>query len=215
MDTARHRCGGRPPIHAVARADRAHDRRDRRARRAGGARMGARLRALHAQPSSHSPVAHTQWRESTNGARPIAGQARRRLRLARSIVAPGSTERRSRAACAATHLPGGTRVMSTITIEDGAEVSGEDMGQGISAAATSHALFIIPTRWGGGFTASIHGHLLELADPADHRLAPSPDDLLIASVASDLAWSARRFLRAQGLPDGVSVSARWRTTEGL
>jgi uncharacterized OsmC-like protein len=105
--------------------------------------------------------------------------------------------------------------MSTITIEDGAEVSGEDMGQGISAAATSHALFIIPTRWGGGFTASIHGHLLELADPADHRLAPSPDDLLIASVASDLAWSARRFLRAQGLPDGVSVSARWRTTEGL
>ena len=105
--------------------------------------------------------------------------------------------------------------MSTITIEDGAEVSGEDTGQGISAAATSHALFIIPTRWGGGFTASIHGHLLELADPADHRLAPSPDDLLIASVASDLAWSARRFLRAQGLPDGVSVSARWRTTEGL
>jgi hypothetical protein len=104
--------------------------------------------------------------------------------------------------------------MSTITIEDGAEVSGEDMRQGISAAATSHALFIIPTRW-GGFTASIHGHLLELADPADHRLAPSPDDLLIASVASDLAWSARRFLRAQGLPDGVSVAARWRTTEGL
>jgi hypothetical protein len=66
--------------------------------------------------------------------------------------------------------------MSTIAIEDGPEVSGEDMGQEISAAATSHALFIIPTRWGGGFTASIHGHLLELADPADHRLAPSPDD---------------------------------------
>jgi uncharacterized OsmC-like protein len=81
------------------------------------------------------------------------------------------------------------------------------------AAPTSHALFIIPTRRGDGFQASIHGHMLELADPTDHRLAPSPDDLLIASIASDLAWSARRFLRARGLPDGVSVSARWQTTE--
>ncbi len=81
-------------------------------------------------------------------------------------------------------------------------------------ARASHALFIIPTRWGDGFTASIHGHMLELADPTDHRLAPSPDDLLIASIASDLAWSARRFLRAHALPDDVSVSARWQTTEG-
>ena len=55
--------------------------------------------------------------------------------------------------------------------------------------------------------------MLELADPTDHRLAPSPDDLLIASIASDLAWSARRFLRACGLPDYVSVSAKWRTHE--
>jgi uncharacterized OsmC-like protein len=83
------------------------------------------------------------------------------------------------------------------------------------AAPTSHALFIFPTRRGDGFQASIHGHMLELADPTDHRLAPSPDDLLIASMASGLAWSARRFLRAYGLPDDVSVSARWRTTEGL
>jgi uncharacterized OsmC-like protein len=82
------------------------------------------------------------------------------------------------------------------------------------AAPTSHALFIIPTRWGDGFKASIHGHMLELADPTDHRLAPSPDDLLIASIASDLAWSARRFLRAHALPDEVSVSATWQTTEG-
>jgi uncharacterized OsmC-like protein len=83
------------------------------------------------------------------------------------------------------------------------------------AAPTSHALFVIPTRRGDGFQASIHGHMLELADPTDHRLAPSPDDLLIAAIASDLAWSARRFLRADGLPDDVSVSARWQTTEGL
>jgi putative redox protein len=83
------------------------------------------------------------------------------------------------------------------------------------AAPTSHALFIIPTRRGDGFQASIHGHMLDLADPTDHRLAPSPDDLLIASIASDLAWSARRFLCAHGLPDDVSVSAQWQTTEGL
>ena len=79
-------------------------------------------------------------------------------------------------------------------------------------APTCHALFIVPTRRGDGFEASIHGHMLELADPADHRLAPSPDDLLIASIASDFAWSARRLLRAHGLPDKVTVSASWRMT---
>jgi uncharacterized OsmC-like protein len=104
--------------------------------------------------------------------------------------------------------------MSTITTKEGAKASDDDLGHGISGAPTGHALFIIPTRWRDGFKASIHGHMLELADPTDHRLAPSPDDLLIASIASDLAWSARRFLRAHGLPDDVSVSARWQTTEG-
>ena len=83
------------------------------------------------------------------------------------------------------------------------------------AAPPSHALFIIPTRRGDGFNASIHGHMLELADPTDRRLAPSPDDLVVAAIASDLAWSARRFLRAYGLPDDVSVSATWRTDEDL
>jgi uncharacterized OsmC-like protein len=52
--------------------------------------------------------------------------------------------------------------------------------------------------------------LLELAEPSPaHRLAPTPDDLFIASIASDLAWSARRFLHAHGLPDDVNVSAEW------
>lgn len=31
----------------------------------------------------------------------------------------------------------------------------------------------------------------------------------------DTAWSARSFLRASGLPDHVSVSARWRSYEDL
>jgi len=84
-----------------------------------------------------------------------------------------------------------------------------------AAAQTSHALFVVPTGHGDSFKASIRGHILELADPEDHRLAPTPDDLLVASFASDLAWRARRVLRARGLSDDVSVSAKWRATEGM
>jgi hypothetical protein len=82
-----------------------------------------------------------------------------------------------------------------------------------TAAASRDALFVTPGR-GGGLRASIRGHLLELAEPSlVHRLAPTPGDLFIASIASDLAWSARHFLRAHGLPDDVSVSAEWRRLE--
>jgi uncharacterized OsmC-like protein len=56
--------------------------------------------------------------------------------------------------------------------------------------------------------------LLELAEPSlVNRLAPTPDDLFIASIASDLAWMARHFLRAHGVSDDVSISAEWRTPE--
>lgn len=76
--------------------------------------------------------------------------------------------------------------------------------------AERNALFVIPSPRGDGFRASIRGHLLELADPSSgHALAPTPDDLLILSIASDFAWFAHRFLRASGLDDQVSVSARW------
>ena len=117
--------------------------------------------------------------------------------------------------------------MSSSPIKDGTEIPEENFRAGISefsscpengidvAPATSQALFIIPTRRGGGFRAGINGHMLELADPTDHRLAPSPDDLLVASIAADLAWSARSFLRAQRLPDYVSVSAKWQTRGDL
>ena len=81
------------------------------------------------------------------------------------------------------------------------------------APASRDALFVAPGR-GGGLRASIRGHFLELAEPSRaHRLAPTPDDLFVASIASDLAWSARRFLHAHGLPDDVSVSAEWRIVE--
>jgi uncharacterized OsmC-like protein len=81
-------------------------------------------------------------------------------------------------------------------------------------SASRQALFVTPSGRGDGFRASIRGHLLELADPSSgDALAPTPGDLFIVSIAADFAWSARRFLRAQGLPDDLSVSARWRTLE--
>jgi uncharacterized OsmC-like protein len=81
-------------------------------------------------------------------------------------------------------------------------------------AGSYDVLFVIPSGRGGGLRASIRGHVLELADPSSsHERAPTPDDLFIASIASDLAWSARHFLRARGLPDDVSVSAHSRRLE--
>ena len=80
--------------------------------------------------------------------------------------------------------------------------------------ASTHALYVVPRARGDGFRATICGHVLELADPdSDHAFAPTPDDLLIVSIASDFAWSAQRFLRAKRLPHDVSVSAAWRTHE--
>jgi hypothetical protein len=74
----------------------------------------------------------------------------------------------------------------------------------------THALFVVPRAHGDGFQASIRGHMLELADPrSGHELAPTPDDLQVASIASELAWAAQRLLRAHGLPDEVSVAAEW------
>jgi putative redox protein len=94
-------------------------------------------------------------------------------------------------------------------------VDDQAVGQSSGAApAMRQALFVLPSRWGDGFRVSIRGHLLELADPSPgHGLAPTPDDLLIASIASDLAWAARRFLRAHGVHEDVSVAAAWRTPE--
>src|SRR5262249_19332120 len=80
--------------------------------------------------------------------------------------------------------------------------------------ASGHALFVSPRVRGQGFRANIRGHVLDLADPGSgHALAPTPDDLYVVSVASELAWSARRLLRSSGLPDHVSISASWRPPE--
>jgi len=79
--------------------------------------------------------------------------------------------------------------------------------------AAREALFVTPAR-GGGLRASVRGHVIELAEPSPaHRLAPTPDDLFVASIASDLAWSARDFLRAHRLAEDVSVIVEWRRPE--
>src|SRR5437870_13876118 len=91
-----------------------------------------------------------------------------------------------------------------------------DNGDSHAGPTSRQALFVIPRGRGGGFQASIRGHVLDLADPSSgHALAPTPDDLFIVSIASELAWTTRRILRAAGLPDDVSVSANWRTNTDL
>jgi uncharacterized OsmC-like protein len=76
------------------------------------------------------------------------------------------------------------------------------------------ALFVLPDPRSGGFQASIRGHQLPLADPdSRHELAPTPNDLLITSIASALAWTARRFLRGHELDEYVSVTAHSRTQQ--
>ena len=55
--------------------------------------------------------------------------------------------------------------------------------------------------------------MIVLADPADDPFAPTADELLILSIASELAWSARRFLRAQGQAADVNLTVTWQTVE--
>jgi hypothetical protein len=84
----------------------------------------------------------------------------------------------------------------------------------MKSPASTHQLFVVRDGRRDGFRATVAGHVVELADPdSAHSLAPTPGDLLIVSIASAFAWSARGFLRARGLPDDVSVSATWGTHE--
>jgi hypothetical protein len=74
---------------------------------------------------------------------------------------------------------------------------------------SSHGLLVLPHERRDGFWASIRGNAFDLADPGSEAFAPTPDDLFIVSIASELAWSARSLLRANGVPDRVNVGASW------
>jgi hypothetical protein len=91
--------------------------------------------------------------------------------------------------------------------------SGTEKGDSHATSGSSRALFVLAHKRRDGFWASIRGHALHLADPGSHSLAPTDDDLYIVSLASTAAWCARRFLRAHGLLDNVSVCAEWRTED--
>jgi uncharacterized OsmC-like protein len=80
-------------------------------------------------------------------------------------------------------------------------------------SASRNTLFVVPRGEGAGFRANVRGHVLDLIDPSSYALAPTPDDLFVVSLAAALAWSARSFLRAQNLPDYVSVAGDRRTDE--
>lgn len=82
---------------------------------------------------------------------------------------------------------------------------------GAQPSSSSHTLSIVPRGEGNGFRANVRGHVLDLIDPSSYSLAPTTDDLFTVSIAAALAWSARSFLRARGLPEYVSVSADRRT----
>ena len=92
--------------------------------------------------------------------------------------------------------------MSTITAKDGAAATDNaDNSDGQAAPTSSDGLFVIPRGRGDGFQASIRGHILDLADPnSGHALAPTPDDLFIASIASGLAWSAQNSFAPMDCP---------------
>ena len=74
------------------------------------------------------------------------------------------------------------------------------------------SLVVLPRPQGEGLQAWIRGRSVDLADPArGHAFTPTPDDLLVSAIASNLAWSARSFLARRALGDDVTVSARWST----
>lgn len=109
----------------------------------------------------------------------------------------------------ARHLPGAA--VSSVREDARHHEQVEEAGR----SARGLPLFVKPSR-GGGFQASIRGHILELADPTVQNLAPTPDDLHTASVASDFAWFARRFLSDRGFDDYVSVTAwQWKCDGSL
>jgi uncharacterized OsmC-like protein len=71
---------------------------------------------------------------------------------------------------------------------------------------------------GDRFTAAVRGHEIHVDQPeADggEDSAPTPVELLVASLATCVAHYARRYLKRHDLPtDGLAVSAEWDLVSG-
>ena len=65
---------------------------------------------------------------------------------------------------------------------------------------------------GAEFSVGIRGHELVVDQPrtaGGEDAGPTPTELFVASLAACVAFYGRSFLHRRGLPDTVSVSARW------
>jgi hypothetical protein len=94
--------------------------------------------------------------------------------------------------------------MSAVTAVSHSESAGRR-----AMSVSTHGLLVLPHERRDGFWASIRGKAFDLADPSSEAFAPTPDDLFVVSIASELAWSGRSLLRANGVPDRVNVRATW------
>lgn len=70
---------------------------------------------------------------------------------------------------------------------------------------------LVEHRGGDRFDVAVRGHLLHVDQPVDvggDDTAPTPTELFVASLASCVAFYARRYLHRHGLPtEGLAVSA--------
>ena len=75
------------------------------------------------------------------------------------------------------------------------------------SAEGPHELFIVPARSGAHFQANIGGRMLDLADPGSADwVAPTPDDLFVASIASAFAIAISSAVHhRRPLPDAKSL----------
>src|SRR5207237_9361315 len=160
----------------------------RLARRAAGARAGDHRRALHAQPGDQSRLAQRVCALAR-----LRRPAHRRPPDTSTAAFDGLDQWRTRPS----RLRKARRGMSTIATRDSNQASDKVDAQAVPTPSNAH--FVSPHERRDGFWASIRGHVLDLADPGSGQaLAPTPDDLFIVSIASELAWTARTILRAHG-----------------
>src|SRR5262249_8612369 len=114
----------------------------------------------------------------------------------------------------------GDRERISVNAQPGERSNGQLLDRGLKSrqrdadcAHGSRSLFIVPTRRGDGLMASIRGRMIELEDPTDDPSGPTSDEILILSIASDLAWYAHRFFRGRGLAADVNITALWQTVD--
>jgi len=89
---------------------------------------------------------------------------------------------------------------------------GDVIETGAADSQRRFTLLVLPNARRAGFHADIRGRILELADPqSEDGVTPTPDDLLVAALASLAAWTTLAALRESDQPGEATVSASWET----